>query len=98
MRGRFCLQVLIAAGALFFWAQPVLSQSTAALAQLNGTVQDERGAVITKATITLREMDTKLTDVEFKVGGTAENRAQSLTAFKVGNDRIVHGDDTSATR
>jgi len=44
------------------------------------------------------EIYSPLTDVEFKVGGTAENRAQSLTAFKVGNDRIVHTDDTPATR
>ena len=58
MRGRLALQVIIAAVALGSLAQPAISQSTAALAQLNGTVQDERGAVITKATITLREMDT----------------------------------------
>ena len=58
MRGRFGLQVIIAAVALLSCAQPALSQSTAALAQLNGTVQDERGGVITKASITLREMDT----------------------------------------
>jgi lysophospholipase L1-like esterase len=44
------------------------------------------------------EIYSPLTDVEFKAGGTIENRAQSLTAFKVGNDRIVHADDTSATR
>ena len=58
MRGRLGLQVIIGAVALFSCAQPAFSQSTAALAQLNGTVQDERGGVITKASITLREMDT----------------------------------------
>ena len=58
MRGRLGLQVIITAAALFSCAQPAFSQSTAALAQLNGTVQDERGGVITKASITLREMDT----------------------------------------
>jgi hypothetical protein len=58
MRGRLGVQIVIAAVALLFCAQPMFSQSTAALAQLNGTVQDERGGVITKAGITLREMDT----------------------------------------
>src|SRR4030095_4962670 len=58
MRGRLGLQIIIGAVALFSCAQPAFSQSTAALAQLNGTVQDERGGVITKANITLRELDT----------------------------------------
>ena len=44
------------------------------------------------------EIYSPLTDVDFKADGTVENRAQSLTAFKVGSDRIVHGDETSATR
>ena len=44
------------------------------------------------------EVYSPLTDSEFITGGTVENRAQSLTAFKVGSDRIVHADDTSATR
>jgi len=44
------------------------------------------------------ENETWVTDSEFITGGTVENRAQSLTAFKVGSDRIVHADDTSATR
>ena len=44
------------------------------------------------------EIYSPLTDVEFKAGGTAENRAQSLTAFRVGRDPIVHVDETSATR
>jgi hypothetical protein len=35
-----------------------LSQSTAALAQLNGTIEDPQGAVIAKASVSLREMDT----------------------------------------
>ena len=44
------------------------------------------------------EIYSPLTDSEFTTAGTVENRAQSLTAFKVGNDRIVHTDDASATR
>jgi hypothetical protein len=44
------------------------------------------------------EIYSPLTDAELTTGGTVENRAQSLTAFKVGNDRIVHADDASATR
>ena len=44
------------------------------------------------------EVYSPLTDAEFKAGGTVENRAQSLTAFKVGTDRIVHGDDATSTR
>lgn len=44
------------------------------------------------------EVYSPLTDAEFKTGATVENRAQSLTAFKVGNDRIVHADETAATR
>jgi hypothetical protein len=42
----------------FGCAQFAFSQSTAALAQLNGTVEDESGGVVAKASITLREMDT----------------------------------------
>ena len=44
------------------------------------------------------EIYSPLTDVEFKGGGTVENRAQSLTAFKVGSDRMVHADDATSTR
>jgi len=44
------------------------------------------------------EIYSPLTDADFKADGTVENRAQSLTAFKVGSDRIVHADETSATR
>jgi len=44
------------------------------------------------------EIYSPLTDVDFKAGGTVENRAQSLSAFKVGSDRVVHVDETSATK
>lgn len=44
------------------------------------------------------EVYSPLTDAEFKAGGAVENRAQSLTAFTVGSDRIVHADDATATR
>ena len=39
-------------------SRPAFSQSTAALAQLNGTIDDQGGAVIAKANISLREMET----------------------------------------
>jgi hypothetical protein len=44
------------------------------------------------------EVYSPLTDADFKADGTVENRAQSLTAFKVGRDVIVHVDETSATK
>ena len=44
------------------------------------------------------EVYSPLTDAEFKADGTVENRAQSLTAFKVGSDRIVHAEDGTSTR
>jgi len=44
------------------------------------------------------EIYSPLTDADFKADGTVENRAQSLTAFKVGTDRIVHADETTSTR
>jgi lysophospholipase L1-like esterase len=44
------------------------------------------------------EIYSPLTDVDFKADGTVENRAQSLTALKVGSDRIIHMDETTSTR
>ena len=44
------------------------------------------------------EVYSPLTDAEFKTDGTVENRAQSLTALKVGSDRIVHVDEGTGTR
>ena len=44
------------------------------------------------------EVYSPLTDAEFKADGTVENRAQSLTALKVGRDRIVHVDEGTSTR
>jgi lysophospholipase L1-like esterase len=44
------------------------------------------------------EIYSPLTDADFKADGTVENRAQSLTAFKVGSDRIVHADEATSTR
>ena len=44
------------------------------------------------------EIYSPLADAEFKADGTVENRAQSLAAFKVGSDRIVHTDETTSTR
>ena len=44
------------------------------------------------------EVYSPLTDAEFKADGTVENRAQSLTAFRVGSDRIVHAEEATSTR
>jgi lysophospholipase L1-like esterase len=44
------------------------------------------------------EIYSPLGDLDFKADGTVENRAQSLTAFKVGRDRIVHVDEGTSTR
>ena len=44
------------------------------------------------------EIYSPLTDADFKADSVVENRAQSLTAFKVGRDPIAHIDETSATK
>jgi lysophospholipase L1-like esterase len=44
------------------------------------------------------EIYSPLTDVDFKADGGVENRAQSLTALKIGADRIVHMDEGTSTR
>jgi carboxypeptidase family protein/TonB-dependent receptor-like protein len=55
MRRRSFLRVFVATWALIGCAPVVFPQS---MAQLNGTVQDERGGVVARASITLRETDT----------------------------------------
>src|SRR5215813_6395551 len=55
MTRRPFLRVLVAAWALVGCAPVAFSQ---AMAELNGTVQDERGGVVARASITLRETDT----------------------------------------
>jgi lysophospholipase L1-like esterase len=44
------------------------------------------------------EIYAPLTDAEFKADSAIENRAQSLSALKVGADRIAHLDESSATK
>ena len=44
------------------------------------------------------EIYSPLNDAEFKSGSMADNRAQSLTALKIGADRIAHVEEGSATR
>jgi GDSL-like lipase/acylhydrolase family protein len=44
------------------------------------------------------EIYSPLGDLDFKADGTVENRAQSLTALKVGRDRIVHVEEGTSTR
>ncbi len=51
----FCVALLLGC------ANSVFSQATTSLAQLSGTVQDTSGAVVAKAAISLREIDTNRT-------------------------------------
>lgn len=58
MRARLGLPAVLAAAILFACANSAYSQASAGLAQLSGTVRDESGGAIAKASISLREMDT----------------------------------------
>ena len=44
------------------------------------------------------EVYSPLGELSFPSGSKVENRAQSLTALKVGTDRITHIDDSQSTR
>jgi hypothetical protein len=58
MRGRSGLLFILAIVIFSGWADSVFSQVSASVARLDGTVWDEKGGVIPKVAITLREMDT----------------------------------------
>jgi hypothetical protein len=58
MRVRTSLLFFVAAVGLLVFDRPVLAQVTTAQAQLNGTVRDQSGRVVAKASITLRDVDT----------------------------------------
>src|SRR5262245_49595252 len=58
MGGRSSLLSVLAVGILIACVTSAFSQATISYAQLNGTVQDTNGAVVGKASITLRELDT----------------------------------------
>src|ERR1700752_3945164 len=60
MKGRLILAAFLAVMVLGSM-QPAFSQLTTALAQLNGAVRDENGAIVAQATITLREESTNRT-------------------------------------
>ena len=57
MRAHDGLRLLLLA-LMLACSRPAFSQTTAALAQLNGTIEDQGGAVIAKANVSLREMET----------------------------------------
>ena len=61
MRSR--LGVVFVLGMFFLagWAKPAFSQGGASNAQLNGSVRDESGGTVAKASITLRETETNRT-------------------------------------
>ena len=50
--------LVISAFVLFFSCNAAYAQSSAADAQLNGSVRDQTGSVIAKAAVTLRNVDT----------------------------------------
>src|SRR5882757_5766418 len=58
MRLRFCCWVLVVLLSASLLTLPAFGQATVSFAQLNGTVLDEGGRAVVKASITLREMDT----------------------------------------
>lgn len=58
MRRRSGLLWVLPVAILLGCAVPAFSQATISYAQLNGTVQDTNGAVVVRASVTLRELDT----------------------------------------
>ncbi len=58
MRGRWGLLVVLAVVIFLGSSIPAFSQVTIAQAQLNGSVRDQSGGVVVKASITLRDVDT----------------------------------------
>ena len=61
MRPRLSLLVVLGMVFLGGWAKPSYAQGGAGNAQLNGSVRDESGGSVAKATITLRETETNRT-------------------------------------
>ena len=61
MTRRLCLLIVLGVVILGAWGKPSFSQVGASVAQLNGTVRDESGGSVAKATITARETETNRT-------------------------------------
>jgi len=61
MARRLCLLAVLGMAILGAWARAAYSQVGASVAQLNGTVRDESGGTVAKATISLRETETNRT-------------------------------------
>ena len=61
MRGRHTLLAVLALAWAAVCALPARAQVGASVAQLNGTVRDETGAIVAKAAVSLLEMDTNRT-------------------------------------
>jgi Carboxypeptidase regulatory-like domain/TonB dependent receptor len=61
MRNGWGIHLAITAILSFGFSSAAYSQATTAQAQLNGTVRDQSGGAVAKATITLRELDTNST-------------------------------------
>jgi hypothetical protein len=58
---RYSVPSLVLAIALLLTGSLAFAQATATMAQLNGSVKDQSGSVIVKATVTLRSVDTNQT-------------------------------------
>src|SRR5437870_4754449 len=61
MRRRLCLLTVLGVAIFAALAKPSFSQVGASVAQLNGSVRDESGGTVAKATITARETETNRT-------------------------------------
>ncbi len=61
MRRRLCLLTVLGVAIFAALAKPSYSQVGASVAQLNGSVRDESGGTVAKATITARETETNRT-------------------------------------
>jgi Carboxypeptidase regulatory-like domain/TonB dependent receptor len=61
MRRRLSLLAVLGVVVLGGWAKPAFSQVGGSAAQLNGSVRDESGGSVAKATITVRETETNRT-------------------------------------
>ena len=61
MKRRLGVLSIVILGILFGWVERGGAQATTAVAQLNGTVRDQSGGTVGKATLTLRDVDTNRT-------------------------------------
>ena len=83
MRRRLGLLAVLGVTILLGWGKPAFSQVGASSAQLNGSVRDESGGSVARATVTAREIETNRTY-------TAVSNDNGLYLFRTG--RNLHRD------